>query len=110
MTRYLYRLALEHCEGRLFLALEGGYNTDMIARCTVECVNTLVLGSSGLSACEIPPLPSPAMKPMASPQMSSSLPPTSPSAGPFNSPKVHSKIRGGAPSEKTVSAVRNLTQ
>lgn len=49
MTRCLYRLAKHYCEGRLFLLLEGGYNPDMIAQCTVECVEALVAETTGLS-------------------------------------------------------------
>eukprot|EP00927_Polykrikos_kofoidii_P039603 TRINITY_DN33960_c0_g1_i1.p1 TRINITY_DN33960_c0_g1~~TRINITY_DN33960_c0_g1_i1.p1 ORF type:complete len:705 (-),score=67.97 TRINITY_DN33960_c0_g1_i1:34-2148(-) len=42
MTRCLHRLAKHYCEGRLFLALEGGYNPDMIAQSSVECVLSLL--------------------------------------------------------------------
>merc|ERR1712139_364763 len=91
----------------------GGYNCDMIARCTVECVNMLVLMSSGVAACEGPPLPPAAISltPKASPKMSLSSPPTSPVSRPFNSPKSSPKQRiPGAPNDKTVGVVRRLTE
>lgn len=47
MTRCLYRLAGHYCQGRLILALEGGYNPDMIAQCTVECLRSLLSETSG---------------------------------------------------------------
>ncbi|CAE8612867.1 unnamed protein product [Polarella glacialis] len=49
MTRCLHRLAEHYCQGRLFLALEGGYNPDMIAQCTVECLRSLVAEAHGVS-------------------------------------------------------------
>lgn len=48
-TRCLHRIARHLCEGRLVLALEGGYNPDMIAQCSVECVLSLVAETSGIS-------------------------------------------------------------
>merc|ERR1719263_2157204 len=119
MTRYLYNLAQEHCQGRLFLALEGGYNCDMIGRCVVECVNTLVIESSGIAACEIPPLPSPmspAMSPMAAPSPYLSGEPVEPGEQPWSTPKMSPKSSPkhrsgmGYPTEKTVTVVRKLTE
>jgi len=42
MTRCLFRLARVFCEDRIFLVLEGGYNPDVIAQCTVACVHSLL--------------------------------------------------------------------
>ncbi|CAK0887039.1 unnamed protein product, partial [Prorocentrum cordatum] len=47
MTRCLCRLARHFCDGRLLLCLEGGYNPDAIAQCTVECVQSLLAEASG---------------------------------------------------------------
>jgi histone deacetylase 6 len=85
MTRCLYRLAKHYCDGRLFLLLEGGYNPDLIAQCTVECVQALVLESTGLSvgspelpeaapSCTATPATSAAVTPAMSPALSASLP------------------------------------
>jgi len=48
MTRCLSRLAHHYCDDRLFLVLEGGYNPDLIAQCTVECVQSLVSEANNL--------------------------------------------------------------
>lgn len=62
LTRCLHRLAKHYCEGRLYLALEGGYNCDMIAQCTVEVVQSLLAEETGLTVprAELPP-PSPSV-------------------------------------------------
>eukprot|EP00927_Polykrikos_kofoidii_P044718 TRINITY_DN38608_c0_g1_i1.p1 TRINITY_DN38608_c0_g1~~TRINITY_DN38608_c0_g1_i1.p1 ORF type:complete len:730 (-),score=116.51 TRINITY_DN38608_c0_g1_i1:108-2297(-) len=49
MTRCLHRLAKHYCHGRLILALEGGYNPDMIAQSSVECVLSLISETVGIA-------------------------------------------------------------
>jgi len=101
MTRFLYHLAKKYCDGRLFLALEGGYNCDMISRCVVECINTLVLESTGTAACEIPPMP--LGSPMASPGFNPSSTPASPKQSPTSK-------RPGIPTDTTVNTVYKASQ
>jgi len=93
MTRSLYRLAKHYCQGRLFLALEGGYEPDLIAQCTVECVRTLLAEVNGL--------PGPDMEDLVQATPMSSLPGT-PAMGPSfpASPSLFSKAasRSSTPS------------
>lgn len=133
MTRCLYRLARHYCDGRLFLALEGGYDCPAIARCAVECVNALVLESAGVAALDctsgslhkdgpegtpmlapsmpgtpvFSPCPSPLLSPRGSSQHSSPAGSLSPKA----SPSTLSKQKGHSSHvEKTVHIVRKLTE
>ncbi|CAE8607843.1 unnamed protein product, partial [Polarella glacialis] len=59
VTRCLHQIAKQHCQGRLVLVLEGGYNCCNAARCAAECVGALVLESAGEAPlpCHLPPLP-----------------------------------------------------
>jgi len=121
MTRCLYRLAAHFCEARIFLALEGGYNPDMIAQCTVECVRSLIAETSGLEgtltmsseAAELlPPAPSlppsapstPAMTPSASTASPSSPTPLdlNAEATPVSTPR--SKPEGSPPASPSHGA------
>mmetsp|Transcript_75308 Transcript_75308/g.137541 ORF Transcript_75308/g.137541 Transcript_75308/m.137541 type:complete len:733 (-) Transcript_75308:157-2355(-) len=139
MTRCLHRLASHYCEGRLFLLLEGGYNPDMIAQCTVECVHNLVAETAGLSSgnmlfsAGLAPSPSAtplnsvpgtpvSLTPMASPLLGhtatppatppSLTPGASPQMGPARTPPAspHGRQKERAPASKTVYAVRKLTE
>ncbi|CAK9113737.1 unnamed protein product [Durusdinium trenchii] len=139
LTRGLYRLAKHYCEGRLFLALEGGYSPDLIAQCTVECVRTLLAEVHGLAGPELEdPVPAtpmsslpttPAMGPSvpASPSLSSKsgrsegvpahrplLVPDlegSPPASPSASPALSASGRKArGPAGKTCRAVRKATE
>jgi len=130
MTRSLYRLAKHYCQGRLFLALEGGYEPDLIAQCTVECVRTLLAEVNGLpgpdmedlvQATPMSSMPgTPAMGPScpASPSLSSkaasrsSTPSLRPDSwGTGASPALSAsgrKVRG--PAGKTLRSVRKATE
>lgn len=138
MTRSLYRLAKHYCEGRLFLALEGGYEPDLIAQCTVECVRTLLAEVNGFPGPDVedfvPATPmsslpaTPAMGPSpASPSGQSGLfsrlfsrseggsRPSTPSLRPDGTPPASPamsassrKVRG--PAGKTLRSVRKATE
>jgi len=59
MTRSLYSLSKQLCNGRLLLVLEGGYNCVNAGRCAVECVGALVLDAVGETPMSnaLPPIP-----------------------------------------------------
>lgn len=42
MTHALQQVANKHCGGKLLLALEGGYNLECLARCSLACIEVLV--------------------------------------------------------------------
>lgn len=86
MTRSLYRLAKHYCQGRLFMALEGGYEPDIIAQCTVECVRTLLAEVNGL--------PGPDMEDLMPATPMSSLPGT-PAMGPSYPASPSLSLRSG---------------
>ncbi|CAJ1426616.1 unnamed protein product [Effrenium voratum] len=126
MTRCLYRLARHFCQGRLFLSLEGGYNPDMIAQCTVECVRSMLQEVNDLAGPEMELVPAtpcsshpgtPASMP-ASPSWSSSLDEASrasrastPISGtPPASPALSAGRKACGPAGKTVRAVRKATE
>jgi len=44
LTGIVQRLADEHCDGRLVMALEGGYNPETLARCTRRCLEVMAGG------------------------------------------------------------------
>ncbi len=44
LTGIVQRLADEYCEGRVVMALEGGYNTDTLARCTRRVLEVMAGG------------------------------------------------------------------
>ncbi|CAE7210359.1 HDA5 [Symbiodinium natans] len=129
MTRCLYRLARHYCQGRLFLALEGGYNPDLIAQCTVECVRTLLEEVHDLAGPDaddfVPPAPSPSCSVPGTPAMMpaspllcasrtseasrSSTPSLQPDGTPPASPSLSSRKARG-PANKTVRVVRKATE
>eukprot|EP00746_Dinoflagellata_sp_MGD_P119928 gnl/MRDRNA2_/MRDRNA2_55657_c0_seq1.p1 gnl/MRDRNA2_/MRDRNA2_55657_c0~~gnl/MRDRNA2_/MRDRNA2_55657_c0_seq1.p1 ORF type:complete len:556 (+),score=78.61 gnl/MRDRNA2_/MRDRNA2_55657_c0_seq1:211-1668(+) len=91
LTRCLYDVADDFCDGHLYLVLEGGYNLEKIGRCTIHCVGSLALATAG--------------KPHA---VSERLPDVSslrdPSSQALSSPKNHRL------STLTASTVRRLTE
>lgn len=134
MTRCLYRLATHYCESRLFLVLEGGYDPDLIAQCSVECVRSLVAEATGVPGpwADLKPLahspvasatPTPAASPAPSPFFSSSVAPKVAAATIVASPEAsmsapasptakpspdRKKVRG--PLKATMKIVRKLTE
>eukprot|EP00933_Yihiella_yeosuensis_P021408 TRINITY_DN16931_c0_g1_i1.p1 TRINITY_DN16931_c0_g1~~TRINITY_DN16931_c0_g1_i1.p1 ORF type:complete len:591 (-),score=101.68 TRINITY_DN16931_c0_g1_i1:182-1759(-) len=97
LTSLLHRLASHFCEGRLFLALEGGYNPDMIAQCSVECVRSLMAETSGtagsftelLQTCHWVPADSPTNSTPGTPAMSPKMAPRIPTEGtPTSTPRL----------------------
>lgn len=109
LTRCLYGIARDLCEGRIYLVLEGGYNCEQMGRCAVECVGTLALAVAGKSQMDsldwLPVVPSVTVKEgLLSPLLRPLSPPSKPAAPPIEAESKH------VPQWKTAYTVRKLTE
>lgn len=118
MARCISRMARHYCEERLFLVLEGGYDPDLIAQCTVECVQSLLAEANdlpgpqwqapgafegptpGASALQTPATSvpgTPSASPAGTPKLKAATPPGTPNLTPLSSPKLKAATPPSSP-------------